>query len=205
MLVGKENMREELTNRQKQAIETKRRLYKSAVGLFREYPFDEVKITDICEKADVSVGVFYHYFKSKKDILYEGYVNFDRDLDESIQLIKNKDPIESISLIIEKYHELTNERGTSYRNAFLRNELEMKYEDFASSKRPFYKAMLKYVDQAIESNKLVGDASEITNDILRCNKGVVYNWCLYEGNFNLIEEGIKITHIILNYYSNNND
>lgn len=64
-----------LTKRQLQALETKERLHSSAVELYKTLPHDEITIKDICEKAGVSVGVFYHYYESKngvfmKDIQY---------------------------------------------------------------------------------------------------------------------------------------
>ncbi len=193
-------MEKKLTSRQKQAIETKRRLYCSAVELFKEYPYEEVKVTDICKKANVSVGVFYHHFESKSHIFNEGYVSFDRDLQDFIKTIQDNDPIECIILIIKKYLDTIEKMGPLYRSIFLRNELEIKYDYIISNRRPFYKNLTEYVKKAISMNILSGDEIEISNDILRCIKGVVFDWSLRGGDFNLLEEGIKITNIILNNY-----
>ena len=60
-----------LTKRQEKAIETKNRIYNAAINLMDRKGFEKITITDISKKAGVSVGAFYHYFKSKNDILAE--------------------------------------------------------------------------------------------------------------------------------------
>lgn len=194
-------MDKNLTSRQKQAIETKRRLYRSAVELFKQYPYDEVKITDICEKANVSVGVFYHYFESKRDILHEAYLNFDNELEEALEIVKTTSPIDNIISIVEMYLDKTANIGPKYRNLFLRNELEMGYDDITSRKRESYQEVLENVKAAVDQGLLIGDENEITDDILRCLKGIVYHWSLYEGSIDLVEEGLRIAKILIDYYS----
>lgn len=54
-----------LTKRKKQAMETKNRIFETAMELFAKKGYKDIKIEDICRLADVSVGAFYHYFPSK--------------------------------------------------------------------------------------------------------------------------------------------
>ena len=61
--------RKELTSRQKQAQESRRRLLSAATDLFNEHGFHETSVQDICTRANLSVGVFYHYFSSKQEAL----------------------------------------------------------------------------------------------------------------------------------------
>lgn len=193
-------MEEKLTSRQKQAIETKRKLYYEAVELFKVYPYEEVKITDICERANVSTGVFYHYFESKSHIFNEGYVSFSQQLEEYFKTIEDKGPIESVILVYEKYFSIVEKMGYIYRSVFLRNELEVKNEYIDLNKNLLYTNIVPLIKKAIDMNILSGDEIEITKDILRCAKGVIYYWSLYRGDFDLLKEGIKITNIILNSY-----
>jgi AcrR family transcriptional regulator len=49
------------------------RLLDAAVGLFAEKGFDATSVQEIVERAAVTKGAMYHYFKSKDDLLYEIY------------------------------------------------------------------------------------------------------------------------------------
>ncbi|QFU89164.1 TetR/AcrR family transcriptional regulator [Amycolatopsis sp. YIM 10] len=48
---------------------TRRRIADVALGLFVERGFDHVTITEVAEKADVSVNTVYNYFATKEDLV----------------------------------------------------------------------------------------------------------------------------------------
>jgi AcrR family transcriptional regulator len=52
---------------------TQARVFDAALELINERGFEQTTVADICEKAGISNGAFYHHFKSKQDILL-GYV-----------------------------------------------------------------------------------------------------------------------------------
>ncbi len=54
--------------RSEQAAETKKKLTETALALFAERGYANVSIADICSAVGVTVGVFYHYFKTKSDV-----------------------------------------------------------------------------------------------------------------------------------------
>lgn len=58
-----------LTMRQKQAMESRRKLLDAATELFNEKGYQETGVQEICTHAGLSVGVFYHYFNSKQELL----------------------------------------------------------------------------------------------------------------------------------------
>jgi AcrR family transcriptional regulator len=49
------------------------RLLDAAVSLFADKGFDATSVQEIVERAAVTKGAMYHYFKSKDDLLYEIY------------------------------------------------------------------------------------------------------------------------------------
>ena len=57
--------RKAMSDRQKQANRSKQKIAKAALSLFQKKGYHNVTIEDICKKADVSVGGFYHHFSSK--------------------------------------------------------------------------------------------------------------------------------------------
>jgi AcrR family transcriptional regulator len=62
-------MKQEMTNRKKAALETRRRLLVAARKILFERDFAEVSVADIAREAGVAVGSFYVYFKRKEDIV----------------------------------------------------------------------------------------------------------------------------------------
>lgn len=71
---------------QKRAIETREKLISAAVELFNEKGFYDTTTKDISNKAGVSIGIFYNYFKDKSKIYYE-CVNSSYDIG-NIELLR---------------------------------------------------------------------------------------------------------------------
>lgn len=63
----------ELSRRERKKDETRRRIFKAAVKLFRDKGFGETTVDDITEKADVGKGTFFNYFPRKEAVL--GYLS----------------------------------------------------------------------------------------------------------------------------------
>ena len=55
--------------RAKQKVNRTQRILAVATNLFRTQGYDAVRIEDIAEAAEVSVGTFYNYFQTKGDVL----------------------------------------------------------------------------------------------------------------------------------------
>lgn len=85
MCLEAENIKEAQTNRQKQAAASKNKLVAAAMELFNEKGYEQTTVQDICTRADLSVGVFYHYFPSKSDVL------------QTVRLRKNEELLDYIS------------------------------------------------------------------------------------------------------------
>lgn len=55
--------------RERQKANRTERILAAATALFRDQGYDAVRIEDIADHADVSVGTFYNYFQTKGDVL----------------------------------------------------------------------------------------------------------------------------------------
>lgn len=63
-------------------IEKQRMIIEGVVSLMDESGLKNVMIKDICEKCGISVGAFYHYFKTKDSIVPEMYRVMDLSFQE---------------------------------------------------------------------------------------------------------------------------
>ena len=67
-------------------IKTKKMIYTALVELMKEKTFEEIKVSDICEKALINRSTFYAHYEDK----YELLVDFIKDLkDEFSQKLEN--------------------------------------------------------------------------------------------------------------------
>jgi AcrR family transcriptional regulator len=61
----------ELSLRERKKIETRDRIYFSAIYLFQKQGYEETSIEQITQKANVGKGTFYNYFISKEAVVME--------------------------------------------------------------------------------------------------------------------------------------
>ena len=52
------------TSRQIQAENTKKRILDTVADILRTKSFEQMGILEICEKAGISIGAFYHHFEN---------------------------------------------------------------------------------------------------------------------------------------------
>ncbi len=64
------DVREETPGRrERRRLELRQRLLEAGRALFEERGYDETKVAEICERADVAYGTFFNHFPNKVDIL----------------------------------------------------------------------------------------------------------------------------------------
>ena len=95
--------------RSEQAAYTKKNLTEAAIRLFAERGYHNVSIADICSSVGVTVGVFYHYFKTKSDV----YRAVSTDTDELFRTIplEKTDCIGRVLEILHHYGCVTEQLG----------------------------------------------------------------------------------------------
>ena len=193
---------ETMTNRQKQAIATRRRIFETAMQLFAEKGFEEVPITEICKACDISVGGFYHHFKTKYDILDEGYRLFDLEISETFEKECPSSPIAALYFLVEKQTESVELLGYKAFSQYLNNQLSTDHKFILEESRFFTKSIESCVQSALSNESLQGDASGISEEILSATRGLIYDWCLHEGKYSLKKRSLNITKMILSFYEN---
>jgi AcrR family transcriptional regulator len=66
----------EPSRRERKKEETRTRIFRAAIDLFRERGFESTTVDEITERADVAKGTFFNYFPRKDGVL--GYLSEDR-------------------------------------------------------------------------------------------------------------------------------
>ncbi len=183
-------MNQKLTSRQAQAIKTRNKIYKIAIDLMEKKGFDNITIEDISKKAGVSVGAFYHYFDSKNDILIEVFDRFDDYFKNEVRdKLTNENISEQIILFFDYYAKYCKFNGTDTTKQLYNTKNKL----FIVKDRYMINLLSEIIREGQEKNQLIKDmsAEEICNDMLIAARGIVFDWCLHEGEYDIEDATIN--------------
>jgi len=184
-----------LTSRAKQAAVTKNRIYECGVSLIGKYGFDQVTVEQIASEADVSVGTYYYYFESKSELFSEIFKRADEYfLNEVADSLKADSVPEQIVQFFEKYADFTYANGIEMVKKLYTSDNKM----FIAKDRP----MQNILQAIIENGQADGHISaaissiELTNMLFLIGRGVVFDWCLHDGNSSLKEKMRNVITVV---------
>lgn len=175
-----------LTSRQLQAIQTKNKIYETSLSLMELHGYDQITIEQICRKAGVSVGSFYNYFKSKNDILIELYSRADEYFEQEV--MPHLTEISMPERIVEYFD--------FYANFNVNTGIGTMKQLYNSNNSLFIhegRLMQVFLTQMISAGQAKREitASQppeyITGFLFIVARGLIYDWCLHNGEYNLRE------------------
>ena len=180
--------------RREQSIETKNKIIEASMQLFSQYEYKDVKIQDICDKAEVSIGAFYHYFESKEAVLNAGHIEFDSFIDEILEAGEYKTTNEELYALIETQMEYVVEHGYLATLQVYKNQLTINAKYVLNDSRRYNTLLKDIINRGIESGEFISEltSKEIVNIILVITRGMIYSWCLNEGKFDLALGTLKM-------------
>jgi AcrR family transcriptional regulator len=178
--------REKATKRQLQAAETKNRIYGAAIKLMDKKGFDGTTIADIGRAAGISVGAFYHYFPSKYEILSEIFrradVYFSTVVADDLRS-RRASTAEKILAYFD-YYAVFN-LGTGIKT--MQQLYNPKIKFFIKKGRPMQVVLRGLLADGQKSGEISADGSPdaLVTYLFTFARGIVYEWCLFEGHYNL--------------------
>jgi len=177
------------TSRQLRATKTRKLIYDVAVKLMDEQGFAVTTIEEISKRAGVSVGTFYHYFKSKEDIFYDLFKKADEYF-ESVVAPDLKTLADSGATVSEQivryfvqYSAYNDERGLENINQLYNTKNEL-----FSRKGRFMQELLKELiarGQAAGELSLELSPDDATDFLFIASRGLVFDWCIHNGGYDL--------------------
>lgn len=179
-------MKKKLTLRQAQAIRTKKKIYNVAIELMDKKGFEKTTIEEISKKAGVSVGAFYHYYKSKNAIFFEVYKVHDEYFkNEVAQQLTQENSFDQIITFFKFYGRYDNNKGLD----FIRQLYNTQNKFFIDHRRYMYDLLERIIINGQEKNEIIMDmtAENISDYFLIMARGIVYDWCLHEASYDLAE------------------
>ncbi|MBE0601284.1 MAG: TetR/AcrR family transcriptional regulator [Firmicutes bacterium] len=181
---------QDITSRQFQAEETHKKIYNTAFSLMTKKGFDKITIKDISKKAGVSIGTFYHYYKSKDDILHEVYKKGDdyfRDIKSGLQSGS------ATERIVEyfQYYAKFSERNTVGFTTHLYN-IENKF--FLKKGRLMQTMLADIIRKGQENGEIIKSKTpdELVDFLFLIARGIIFDWGLRDGQYDIVEKTTEI-------------
>lgn len=191
-----------------QGIETKKRLIECARKLFHEKGYYSVSVDDIIREAHSSKGSFYTHFKTKEELI----INLLPLIDEKYYAFLRREPKNnnSIDEIASFTHyvlkTIKEEVGLEFISAIYASQIKDLTGDhfLIASERGYYNVLKRLFEEGRERNEINAALStEYMIDIITsCMRGVIYDWCLKKGEFDLPVYGGEIINMLLNQMKN---
>lgn len=196
-------MAEKKTSRKQQALEMKEKIQSEAIRLFDEKGFENVSMEEIAEAAGCSVGNIYHYFKGKQSLT----TALTHYVDNKYQTLFDKYFSGNCKMTAEeKYVDFAAEALK------IDSGEELLYQCFVHSiKHPeqgvlrfdseemYPKIIKRITEELAEENSLREgvNADSIFHQFVIINRGILLQWRIEEGGFDIAAEGRRMAENLL--------
>lgn len=176
------------------AEKSKKAILDAAREIATEKGYDGTSVREICSRAGLSIGAFYHHFSSKDDVLNSSFLHFDDQItDERISSWDNLSPIDAIKTVLIDQTKFTESIGVNLIREYYRVLLNKGGGGAISPDRIYYKTVRRYVEKAQNLGFLVKsiDSGDITHLLVKSVRGSLVDWCLHGGAYNVTERVSK--------------
>lgn len=171
-------------SRETKAKNTKRKLFESALSLFKEKGIENVHIEEITNSAGVSKGSFYTHFKSKHDVILEHYQLIDEVYEEKYEELKETEVsfTEKLQTILLSGFYFCDDMGFDFLSAVLINQLSSPDDKIFinNENRKLYRIVKLIIEEGIESQEFNNeeDGQFYAEIIVVFYKGLFLEYCL---------------------------
>lgn len=186
------------TNRAKQALATKNRILSEGRKLILKKGFDDVTVDEISKKANVTVGTFYHYFRSKDEIILGLLPN----VEDYYKKVRSENS-GSLKKIIGYY--------TWFNNEIIRTNVppDLIIQLFSSQK---LLSMLEE-DRIVSGIELIIEgqiSGTVTKDyfpayisklIFSSTRGICFHWAMHPNSISLVDATAEIVTRLVNSFA----
>ena len=181
---------------------TKKNIVSAAWRLFYEQGYDDTTVDEIIRASGTSKGTFYHYFKGKDALLTSLSELFDNKYEELIQEM----PEEMGNF--EKLLYLNQELFGMIETSVSRGRLASMYSSQLVTKgekhlldqnRIYYRLLNELIAKGQRDGELTTrmSANEIAKIYALCERALLYDWCICNGEYSLREYAGKLMPMFL--------
>ena len=195
-------MKKEPTPRQRQALEMRAKIQSAALTLFNREGFENVSVEEIAQAAGCSVGNIYHYFKSKDELVIQVTSSVDAQyqvLEAGYLADEANSWRDKLLDFVEQALVISAEDPSLYRSFIhgIRYPQQGILRD--NEKRVYFRVLRELVDGCREEKSIhpTRDREELVADLVALHRGMLLEWRIYEGSFDLPRRGRRMAEALL--------
>lgn len=176
---------------------TKSKIIAAAWKLFYEQGYDDTTVEEIVEESETSKGSFYHYFNGKDALLSSLSELFDDKYQELIPLLSNyENSFDKLMFLnSEMFHMVENSVSLDLLARLYSSQLITSGErHLLDHNRVYYRLLRQIVIEGQKKGELQEDvsANEIVKTYALCERALIYDWCLCNGEYSLCQYAEKM-------------
>ena len=191
------------TPRKEKTAQVRAGIISAATRLLKEKGMDYVTVTNICKTAGVSVGSFYHHFSNKDEVLSCYLSEAFRINNLEFDRIEGNDIIANIIRCYELYNHFLVGQGFDFVINYYTTSNKSLYSRSKSISNsaivaPIMEKIKDLCAQAQKSGYMRKDCDTdlFLYDLTVMEKGVIFDWCVCDGSYDLVSE---VSRIMDNY------
>lgn len=173
--------------RKAQSQHTETTILNAALELMREAGFHSVTVRDICKKAGITTGAFYHHFRSKEELFDKGFAPLDQHIRQELESKPTEDPAERLEVVLRGYAGFIEDCGELTARYYQRR-LSDQGAISMDVTRTVRKVMIQCFEQAKKQGmSVLRNDPEWTADFCYCHfRGIVIDWLLARRAYSLL-------------------
>ena len=163
--------------------------------------YENVTVSDICKNAGVSVGNFYHYFKSKDSLIKESYDIVDTQIVNNYKNNSYSTYTEALIALNKSAGIEMEKLGYKFLSSAYRQLLLGTEEYTVSPDRQFHSEVYSLTKKAIENGELHNISPDVLSEqINKTGRGVIFDWCIKHGGFDIVTTWVEDIKRLLDTY-----
>ncbi len=176
---------------------TKGKIITAAWRLFYELGYDETTVDEIIEESGTSKGSFYHYFDGKDALLSSLSELFDAKYSELAESMDRSANAFDLLMLLNKelFSMVESTVSLELLARLYSSQLVTKGErHLLDQDRVYYKLLRQIVVLGQQRGELREDvpANEIVKTYALCERALLYDWCICNGQYSLREYSQKM-------------
>ena len=179
---------------------TQEKIIEAALHLAKNEGWKDTTIRRICQEAGVSIGSFYHHFKSKQEVVNKSFMVFDNTL--VTECADCQSPVDEVKDLLLKQAKFIVEEAGMVTAEYYATLLQGEEFLAANPNRVYYKKILDFIKEADELGLVKDEYSPkyIANFLIKFNRGCIIDWCLNDYSYNVLDVVDKELDLIIDLF-----
>jgi len=187
-----------------QSGETRQHIFRAALELLNEKDIEKITVRDIVAAANISIGTFYNYYKTKWDVYYETYVYSDAYFENTVApQLEGRSTAEQLFLFFDEYARYSSDLSSPSQTKVLFNAnnkcfnrdphsgMQQVLRDIVSrglasgELKPCSSVLKMDITPGSGADKETKAADSIADFLMISARGLIYNWVTQDGCYDL--------------------